>query len=123
MAEENERRSSRRHLACIPAHVAKKDGDPQLSVIRELSVDGAQLLTNVHPEIGAEMDLRLYIHLDQPEHSEHVFAHVVRVEKRPLGDFWPYLVAVKFEKALVGLDREIAELAAHQASLFGTPSR
>jgi hypothetical protein len=123
MSDDHDRRSSRRHLACIPAHAAKKDGDPQLSVIRELSVDGAQLLTILQPDVGAEMDLRLYIHLDQPEQSEHVAAKVVRVEKRPHGDFWPYLVAVKFDKALSGLDREIAELAAHQASLFGTPAR
>lgn len=123
MSEDNERRSSRRHLACIPAHAAKKDGDPKLSVIRELSVSGAQLLTSVLPEVGAEMDLRLYIHLDAPEQSEHVFAKVVRVEKRPRGDFWPYLVAVHFDTALSGLDHEIAELAAHQASLFGGPPR
>jgi len=123
MSDEQERRSSRRHYACIPAHVASKAGDPLLSVIRELSIDGAQLLTQMLPAVGDDIDLQLYIHTDRPEEAEHVVGRVVRVEKRPPVDLWACLVAVKFEKPLDGLDREITELAAHQASLLGSPQR
>jgi hypothetical protein len=103
--------------------VASKAGDPMLSVIRELSVNGAQLLTQMVPVVGDDIDLQLFIHIDQPDVAEHVIGRVVRVERRPPVDIWASLVAVQFATALAGLDREIAELAAHQASIFGTPTK
>lgn len=89
-------------------------------MIRELSVVGAQILTQTKREPGAELSLSLYI--EEGKDPRDVTAKVVRCERRTDGGLWPYLTVVEFRAPLSDLEAEIKEMAAAQEKVFGPPS-
>ena len=93
------------------------DAKPRTAMIRELSVVGAQILTQTKREVGAEVELSLY--LEDGAEPRDVSAKVVRCERRTDGGVWPYLTVVEFHAPLTELEAEIKELAAHQEKVFG----
>ncbi len=89
-------------------------------MIRELSVVGAQILTQTRREIGSELSLSLYI--EEGADPRDVSAKVLRCERRTDGGVWPYLTVVEFAAPLSDLEAEIKEVAAAQEKIFGPPS-
>lgn len=89
-------------------------------MIRELSVVGAQILTQTKREPGDELHLSLY--LDEAREPRDVTAKVVRCERRTDGGVWPYLTVVEFVEKLTDLETEIKAIAEQQEKVFGPPS-
>jgi hypothetical protein len=110
-----DRRGSYRHLACAPAHIHKKEGKPRLSLIRDLSITGAMILTRTKLQIGDRLALTLYV--EGPDIPYEVQGSVVRFERREDGVLWPYTVAVQFDRALDDIEDQVKALAEHQAQL------
>ena len=111
-----DRRKNARHIACVPVHIHDRPGlPPHTALIRELSVSGAQILTRTHFEVGASIDLALYIR--DTEHAEAVRGRVIRVERRKERGLWPIVVAVEFSEPLTAFEREIHELAEKTAPI------
>jgi len=107
-----ERRRSERHLACFPIHLHGEHDREHMALIRELSVNGAQVLTRVNPSVGSALSLTLY--LDSPEHGTEVQARVIRTHERSDDAIWTHLVAVEFIEPLQGLDAKIRQLSDRQ---------
>jgi hypothetical protein len=89
-------------------------------MIRELSVVGAQILTQTKREPGTEISLSLYI--EEGADPRDVIAKVVRCERRTDGGVWPYLTVVEFLAPLTELEAEIKEMAEAQEKIFGPAS-
>lgn len=89
-------------------------------MIRELSVVGAQILTQTKREAGDELQLSLYI--EDNKEPRDVDAKVVRCERREDGGIWPYLVVVEFNEKLIELEAEIKAMAENQERVFGPGS-
>lgn len=105
------RRRELRHIACYPADIHRDSGEPNLSLIRDLSTTGALLFTTATLEKGQTISLEL--HLGEKETSEvaRVEAEVVRVSPRPAGQgLWRFSAAVKFPEPLDQWRAEIEEL-------------
>jgi hypothetical protein len=108
-----ERRASERTLACFPIHLHQGEHDREhIALIRELSVSGAQVLTRVRPAVGSSLSLTLYV--DTPDDGVDAEAKVIRVEDRPEDTLWTQLVAVQFDRPLVGFDAKIKEISERQ---------
>jgi hypothetical protein len=90
---------------------------PRTAMIRELSVVGAQILTQTRREIGKELNLTLYV--EEGKDPRDVRARVVRSERREDGGVWPYLTVVEFFEPLVDLESEIKAVADAQEKIFG----
>lgn len=89
-------------------------------MIRELSVVGAQILTQTKREAGTELSLSLYI--EEGHDPRDVRAKVVRCERRTDGGVWPYLTVVEFYEKLSDVEGEIKAMAETQEKVFGPPS-
>src|SRR5688572_25152227 len=80
-----DRRQSERHLACFPAHVRageEEKAEPDIALIRDLSVTGALILTHQKVPVGARLDLSLYIVTS--DDAREARGRVIRSERRPL---------------------------------------
>src|SRR3990167_6714548 len=117
---DSERRRGTRHLACFPVHERVHDHKQYTAMIRELSVSGAQILTQTHREVGTELQLAMYIDDEHP--PREVDARVVRSERRTDGGVWSYLTVVEFKEPLVDLEPEIKAVAEAQERVFGPSS-
>jgi len=115
-----DRRRGARHLACFPIQERIGDAKPRTAMIRELSVVGAQILTQTKREPGTELSLSLY--LEEGAEPRDVTSKVVRCERRTDGGVWPYLTVVEFLAPLTELETEIKELAEQQEKVFGPSS-
>jgi len=115
-----DRRRGTRHLACFPIQERTGDAKPRTAMIRELSVVGAQILTQTKREPGAELSLSLYI--EDGEQPRDVRGKVIRCERRTDGGVWPYLTVVEFHAPLTDLEAEIKVLAEQQEKIFGPSS-
>jgi hypothetical protein len=113
----NERRRAVRHLASLPVHEHLDDGKTRTAMVRQLSVTGAQVLTQGKREVGTHLTLSLFFYEDSP--SRDVKAHVVRAERRDEDPLWRWLTVVEFETHLTDLEPEIREMAEHQEKVFG----
>lgn len=89
-------------------------------MIRELSVVGAQILTQTKREAGTELSLSLYV--EEGREPREVQAKVIRCERRPDGGVWPYLTVVEFFEQLSDLEGDIKAIAEAQVKVFGPPS-
>lgn len=89
-------------------------------MIRELSVVGAQILTQTKREAGTELSLSLYV--EEGRDPREVQAKVIRCERRPDGGVWPYLTVVEFSEQLSDLEPDIKAIADTQVKVFGPPS-
>lgn len=89
-------------------------------MIRELSVVGAQILTQTKREAGTELSLSLYV--EEGREPREVQAKVIRCERRPDGGVWPYLTVVEFFEQLSDLEGDIKAIAETQVKVFGPPS-
>jgi hypothetical protein len=89
-------------------------------MIRELSVVGAQILTQTKREPGTELSLSLY--LEDGGEPREARAKVVRCERRPDGGVWPYLTVVEFYERLTDLEDSVKMMAEQQEKVFGPPS-
>jgi hypothetical protein len=117
----SERRRGERHLACFPIQERTGgDAKPRTAMIRELSVVGAQILTQTRREPGSELSLSLY--LEEDAEPRDVNAKVIRCEARTEPGVWPYLTVVEFDAPLSDLATEIKEIAAAQEKIFGPAS-
>jgi len=117
---DSERRRGTRHLACFPVQERVHDNKPYTGMIRELSVVGAQILTQTHREVGTDLELSLY--LDEQRPPREVETRVVRSERRTDGGVWSYLTVVEFKQPLVDLESEIKSVAEAQERVFGPSS-
>jgi hypothetical protein len=115
-----DRRRGARHLACFPVQERVADAKPRTAMIRELSVVGAQILTQTKREPGTELSLSLYV--EEGRDPRDVRAKVIRCERRENGGVWPYLVVVEFHEKLSDLESEIKAMAEAQEKIFRPPS-
>jgi Tfp pilus assembly protein PilZ len=119
---ESDRRQSMRYLACFPAHIQRLEDDgggkPRTAMIKDLSVNGAFLLTRGNFTVGSPITLALYLRTDITV-PRQVEGKVVRVTPRPIdrADFWHFDVGVQFDQAQTDVEGEIADLAQRQAAL------
>lgn len=114
---DSERRLGKRELACFPAYIEMND-EQRTALIRDVSAQGANLLTRARLVEGQSLKLLLYIG-DVKEPLE-VHGKVVRFEVRPIDlPMWPFSAGVQFDAPLVGCETLIKDLAAKQAKLFG----
>jgi hypothetical protein len=116
----SERRLGYRYLACFPAYIEREDtGKKRTSMIRDLSVSGALLLTQTPLEIGETVRLELFISPDDLETSVSAVGKVTRVERLGLdrSDVWSHKVAVQFDDPLSQYETEVKALAERQAKL------
>ncbi len=112
-----ERRKGERHVACVPVQAKLDDAREFTGMICELSVVGAQILTQRRREPGETLDLSIYLKGDAP--TREIEARVVRCERRHDGGIWSYLTVVEFAAPLGGLEPEIRAVADAQAQLLG----
>lgn len=91
-------------------------------MIRELSVTGAQILTQTKREAGQEVSLSLYVKDDAEAPPRDVVARVIRCERRTDGGVWPWLAVVEFSEPLKDLEAEIKKIAENQEKVFGPAS-
>ena len=114
---DSERRLGKRELACFPAYI-QMDNEQRTALIRDVSAQGANLLTRARLVEGQSIKLLLYIG-DVKEPTE-VHGKVVRFEVRPPDlPMWPFSAGIQFDAPLVGCDTLITDLAAKQAKIFG----
>ncbi len=121
MAEED-RRAHPRHIACFPAHVEVPEHEhTQIALIRNVSIEGALLLTRAEYEVGSELALKLFMSGDSSAEPHDATANVVRSGRRDVerADLWPFDAAVIFGEPLVDLEDEIKALAKRQSGMFG----
>lgn len=117
---DSERRRGTRHLACFPVQERVHDNKPYTAMIRELSVVGAQILTQTHREVGTDLELSMY--LDENRPPREVESRVVRSERRTDAGVWSYLTVVEFKEPLTDLEPEIKRVAEAQERVFGPSS-
>jgi hypothetical protein len=86
-------------------------------MIRELSVVGAQILTQTKRAEGVELKLSIYV--DENRAPRDVAARVIRCERRTDGGVWPFLTVVEFKEPLADFEPEIQAVAAAQEQIFG----
>ncbi len=113
----NDRRRGRRHLASLPVHERFEGSKPRTAMVRELSVTGAQILTQSRREVGSELSLELFFEEDAP--PRQVQARVVRAEPLAEPGIWRHLTVVEFAEPLSDLEAEIREIAENQEKIFG----
>jgi hypothetical protein len=113
-----ERRTSSRLIACIPAYLDSIQDEHDLALIRDVSTSGARLLTRTKLPVGLSVHLELYVRGDAATPSE-VSGHVVRSDRRDiaLSDVWPWEVAIEFEVPLEDAHHEIEELSERQLAM------
>ncbi len=119
---EDDRRAYERHIACFPAHVEVPENEhTQIALIRNVSVEGALLLTRSVYPVGKELALKLFLSGDSSVDPHDATATVVRSGHRDVerADLWPYDAAVTFGKPLENLEDEIMQLAKRQSGMFG----
>ena len=121
MSDGSERRRNERHVACVPVHIYDQSRHDQpglpshTALIRELSVSGAQILTRTMYEVGARIELDLFIR--DTENADPAAGRVVRCERRKERGLWPIVVAIEFDEPLTAFESEIRELAAKTAPI------
>jgi hypothetical protein len=111
-----ERRREPRHLACFPAYI-EDAGKSRSAIIRDLSINGARLLTRAHLEVDDHIRLSLYITIE-PSDPVIVMGRVVRVG--PWGDgttLWSSSVAVEFDEPATEHEQVIKDLSERQSKL------
>lgn len=118
---ERERRRGERHIACVPVQARLDDAREFTGMICELSVVGAQILTQRRREVGEELELSIFL-IDGEHPTKEVEARVVRCEQRHDGGIWSYLTVVEFKQQLVGLEAEIKAVADAQELMLGPRS-
>jgi Tfp pilus assembly protein PilZ len=108
-----ERRTETRRLTCIPVELERQD-EPDLALIRNVSLGGALLYTRTECQIGDE--LRLHVHFTGADDGVPVDGTVVRVRPREHGrrDLWRFEIGVQFEAPLEAYQEQIRELAERQ---------
>lgn len=94
------------------------EAKPRTAMIRELSVSGAQILTQSRRDVGTRLSLSLFLAEGEP--AREVEARVVRSEKREAGSVWPWLHAVEFAEPLQDLEPQIRAMAEKQSAVFGS---
>lgn len=114
---DRERRRGERHVACVPVQATLDDTRQFTGMICELSVVGAQILTQRRREPGEGLELSIYLKGDAP--TREIEARVVRCEARHDGGIWSYLTVVEFGEPLSGLEAEIKAVADAQEQLLG----
>jgi hypothetical protein len=116
--DDSERRSEKRELACFPAYI-QVDDEQRTALIRDVSAQGANLLTRARLVEGQCIKLLLYI--ANAKDAKEAHGKVVRFEVRPMDlPMWPHSAGIQFDEPLVGCETLITELAERQAKLFKT---
>ena len=111
----DERRKAARNVVCVPARVSPREGVDKLSLIEDISLTGARLLTRCEPEMGENLRLSLYLS-GTNEAPTIVMARVVRLLPFDGAEtLWRRRVAVVFEHPLHGCEQEIHSLAEEEA--------
>lgn len=110
----SEQRKHPRKLVVVPAYLgAERTPDRSVVLVRNISIEGAYLLTQQRFEPGDEVELSLHWTGDPAGLQRETSAVVVRVE--PLDpattDLWLYGVGVRFGEALTDSEAEISRLA------------
>jgi hypothetical protein len=120
----SDRRRALRHLACFPALLTRDNAAGRQSLIRDLSVTGALLVTRARFEVGEEVTLQLHLGSD----ADPPVAAVGRVVRSaPLGPeeagLWSRTLAVQFDRPLTEYEAQIKAIADRQAEVaaHGTP--
>ena len=117
--DSEERRGRERHQAYFPAYMTVEQ-NLRSALVKDLSAQGAMLLTRAHPVEGSEVQLQL--HIAPESEPTKVKARVLRVERWGNGKgWWPYSVAVRFDKALNKQERAVATLSKRQREIGVLP--
>ena len=113
-----DRRTTSRRIACIPAYLETMKDEPDLALIRDVSTTGARLLTRTMLPVGLEVRLELYVRGDSGPPSIAA-GRVVRSDRRDLAlsDVWPWEIGVEFETPFEDPDREIEALSERQLAM------
>jgi PilZ domain len=114
----SDRRGGERHIACFPAYVERDAGAPRASMIQNLSVTGALLLSRKELPAGDRVRLQLFIFEDIKE-FRYASGRVVRSE--PLGEdaigLWTCRIGIQFDEPLTACESDIVALAERQERL------
>jgi hypothetical protein len=110
-----DRRSHPRQLTCVPASLESRWSAQDLALIRDASVSGARLFTEVRLEPNEEVLLNLFLEQDS-ETPRQVRARVVRCEPTDPQrvDVWAWQIAVEFLESIQGYEKELEELCRRQ---------
>jgi hypothetical protein len=116
--DKQERRRHRRYLACFGAEVAIDKDKRRIALVRDLSIDGALLVTRARLQKGDPVRLEMFLSPDTKE-SRKLTGKVVRVEHLDpeVSTLWTQLVAVQFDDQLQDMEPYIAVVAAQQAKV------
>ncbi|HVW29531.1 MAG TPA: PilZ domain-containing protein [Polyangiaceae bacterium] len=114
----DDRRTTSRRIACIPAYLDTVKDEHDLALIRDVSATGARLFTRTALPVGLEVRLELYIRGDAGPPTVAT-GRVVRSDRRDpaLSDVWPWEVGVELETPLEDHDHEIEALSERQLAM------
>ncbi len=119
---QEDRRAHQRHIACFPAHVEVPENEhTQIALIRNVSLEGALLLTRAEYAVDGELSLKLFLSGDPSAEPHNASARVVRACRRDVerADLWPFEAAVQFDTPLEDIEGDIKQLAKRQSGMFG----
>jgi hypothetical protein len=110
-----DRRSHPRQLTCVPASLESRWSAQDLALIRDASVSGARLFTELRLEPNEEVLLNLFLERDS-ETPRQARARVVRCEPTDpaRADVWTWQIAVEFLESIKGYEKELEELCRRQ---------
>jgi hypothetical protein len=113
-----ERRSSPRRLTCIPAQLDAKPDSQDIALIRDASVSGARLLTQVKLKLGEQVTVQLYLDPDT-DTPRAVKSRVVRAEPCDIkrAGVWVWEIGVEFTESISAYAKEIEDLCKRQQAL------
>lgn len=110
-----ERRSSDRHLSCIPASFESQEDSQDLALIRDVSTKGARIFTRTELALGDRVTLHLYLG-KQAESPRSASGRIVRADRREpeLSEVWRWELGVEFDVPITEYEKEIEDLTKRQ---------
>lgn len=110
-----ERRSTDRHLSCIPAALDSAEESQDLALIRDVSARGARILTRTELSLGEAVTLHLYLG-KAGEGPRAASGRIVRVDRRDpdASEVWRWELGVEFESPISDYEQEIEDLTRRQ---------
>ena len=117
-----DRRLHSRQLTAVPAFLESRWSTGDVALIRDASVSGARLFTQVKLEPNEEVVLNLYLEPDSEPRQAKV--RVVRVDPSDpaRSDVWPWQIGVEFLEPIGGYEKELEALCRRQEAA-GTLTR
>jgi hypothetical protein len=117
--DQEERRRRERHRICFPIQLNGRQKQGRIGLCRNGSATGMLLGTPSRFELGERLELDFRV--TSKAEDRRVAGTIVRVdEEKPNRDHWCHrLIAIVFDEEQPDLADVFAELAPHQARIFG----